>query len=270
LSVRISKDKKMKISVVGGGIGGLTAALSLLRQGFDVDVYEQAVELKEVGAGVQVSANGTRVLFSLGLEEDIMSIASQAQGKEIRLWNTGQTWKLFDLGPLSIERYGFPYITIHRNDLHQTLAAGVRRIRPDAIKLSKKCVGITQDDKGATITFADGTTATLGYRRRRRWGAFEDPRDAVRPRRPEIHRHRRLARRHPGRAPAGTHAAAGRHQLDRPRRPRHPVPAAGRQADELRLGRRARRLAGRVLVGRGHRRKSALPTTKAGTRTSTR
>ncbi|EUB98978.1 Salicylate 1-monooxygenase [Rhizobium sp. CF080] len=150
----------MKISIVGGGIGGLTAALSLLRQGFDVDVYEQAVELKEVGAGVQVSANGTRILFSLGLEEDIMSVASQAQGKEIRLWNTGQTWKLFDLGPLSIERYGFPYITIHRNDLHQTLAAGVRRIKPDAIKLSKKCVGITQDDKGATITFADGTSAT--------------------------------------------------------------------------------------------------------------
>ena len=57
----------MKISVVGGGIGGLTAALSLLRQGFDVDVYEQAVELKEVGAGVQISANGTRILFALGL-----------------------------------------------------------------------------------------------------------------------------------------------------------------------------------------------------------
>lgn len=155
---RHSGAGKMKISVVGGGIGGLTAALSLLRQGFDVEVFEQAVELKEVGAGVQVSANGTRILFELGLEREIMEVATQADGKEIRLWNTGQTWRLFDLGPLSIERYGFPYITIHRNDLHQALAAGVRRIKPDAIRLSKKCVDITQDGAGVTISFSDGTS----------------------------------------------------------------------------------------------------------------
>ncbi len=148
----------MKVAVVGGGIGGLTAALALLRRGFDVTVYEQAPELREVGAGVQVSANGTRILFALGLEAEIMAVASEATGKEIRLWNTGQTWKLFDLGPLSVERYGFPYITIHRNDLHQALAAGVRRIRPDAIVLGMRCLGVDQDAGGATLRFADGTT----------------------------------------------------------------------------------------------------------------
>jgi len=148
----------MHISIIGGGIGGLTAALALLRQGFDVDVYEQAPELREVGAGVQVSANGTRVLFALGLENEIMSVASEAGGKEIRLWNTGQTWKLFDLGPLSVARYGFPYVTIHRNDLHQVLAAGVRRIKPDAIKLSKRCVAMEQRPDGATLAFADGAS----------------------------------------------------------------------------------------------------------------
>lgn len=149
----------MHISIVGGGIGGLTAALSLLRHGYDVDVYEQAPELREVGAGVQVSANGTRILFALGLEKEIMAVASEAGGKEIRLWNTGQTWKLFDLGPLSIERYGFPYITIHRNDLHQTLAVGVRRIKPDAIKLARRCIAMDQDTSGVTLRFADGSTA---------------------------------------------------------------------------------------------------------------
>lgn len=149
----------MNISIVGGGIGGLTAALSLLRLGFDVDVYEQAPELREVGAGVQVSANGTRILFALGLEQEIMAVASEAGGKEIRLWNTGQTWKLFDLGPLSIERYGFPYITIHRNDLHQALAAGIRKIKPDAIKLGRRCIGVDQDDAGVTLSFQDGSKA---------------------------------------------------------------------------------------------------------------
>lgn len=149
----------MKMSIVGGGIGGLTAALALLQRGYDVEVFEQAPELKEVGAGVQISANGTRILFALGLEKEIMSLASEAAGKEIRLWNTGQTWKLFDLGPMSIERYGFPYITVHRNDLHQTLAAAVTRCKADAIKLGKKCIGIDQGDGGVTLSFADGTKA---------------------------------------------------------------------------------------------------------------
>ena len=146
----------MKIFVVGGGIGGLTAALALLREGFDVTVFEQASELREIGAGVQVSANGTRILFSLGLENEIMAVASEAGGKEIRLWNTGRTWKLFDLGPESVERYGYPYITIHRNDLHQALAAGIRRIAPNAIKLGMRCVGLDQDRNSVTLRFADG------------------------------------------------------------------------------------------------------------------
>lgn len=150
----------MKISVVGGGIGGLTAALGLLRRGFDVQVFEQAPELREVGAGVQISANGTRILFALGLEQDIMSVASEPGGKQIRLWNTGKTWKLFDLGPLSVAQYGFPYITIHRNDLHQALAAGIRRIAPDAIRLGMKCTGVDQTARDVTLRFADGTTAT--------------------------------------------------------------------------------------------------------------
>ena len=54
--------------VVGAGIGGLAAALALLKRGIDVEVYEQSSELKEVGAGIQISSNGTRVLFALGLE----------------------------------------------------------------------------------------------------------------------------------------------------------------------------------------------------------
>jgi len=57
------------IAIIGAGIGGLTAALALIRQGFGVDVYEQAPELKELGAGVQISSNGRRVLYALGLGE---------------------------------------------------------------------------------------------------------------------------------------------------------------------------------------------------------
>ena len=94
----------MRILIVGAGIGGLTAALALLRDGHEVAVYEQAPQLAELGAGVQISANGSRVLFALGLEAALRRVWSVPAAKEIRLWNTGETWKLFDLGAESVAR----------------------------------------------------------------------------------------------------------------------------------------------------------------------
>ena len=117
---------KPKVLIAGAGIGGLTAALALLKSGFNVEIYEQAPELAEIGAGFQMSANGTRVLYALGLGEPIEAMAWQPSGKEIRIWNTGQTWKLFDLGAESVARYGYPYFRFHRGDLHGILVEAVR------------------------------------------------------------------------------------------------------------------------------------------------
>lgn len=148
------------VAIIGGGIGGLAAALALIRRGIGVDVYEQAPELRELGAGVQISSNGTRVLYSLGLDEPIERLGVVVAGKEIRLWSTGQTWKLFDLGAVSVERYGFPYVMFHRGDLHGMLLEAIRRERPDAIHLNCKCVGITQGRDGVTIAFENGKSAS--------------------------------------------------------------------------------------------------------------
>jgi salicylate hydroxylase len=131
----------LKVLVVGAGIGGLTAALAALKRGFDVEVYEQAPELREVGAGLQLSANGTRVFYELGVGEALKAHSSEAASKEIRLWNTGETWKLFDLGKVSIERYGYPYFTVYRPDLLEVLLAAIGR---DRIHLGAKCTGFTQ------------------------------------------------------------------------------------------------------------------------------
>ena len=143
----------LTIGIVGGGIGGLTAALALIRRGFDVTVFEQAPELQEVGAGLQVSPNGVRVLCSLGLEDQLTAASFEPQGKEIRLWNTGETWKLFDLGAESVGRYGFPYITVHRNDLHQILVKAVEAAKPGTVHLDSRSVSVEQDGTKATIQF---------------------------------------------------------------------------------------------------------------------
>lgn len=137
----------MRVLIAGAGIGGLTAALALLKRGIDVDVYEQAAELKEVGAGVQLSANGTRVLHLLGVAEALRALSCEAVGKEVRLWSTGETWKLFDLGAESIARYGFPYFTVYRPDLLAVLADAVRAEKRDAIRLGMKVTGFAQGSR---------------------------------------------------------------------------------------------------------------------------
>jgi len=148
-----------RVLIAGAGVGGLTAALALLRLGTDVEVYEQAHELREVGAGVQLAANGTRVLYALGVGDELKALSCEAQGKEIRLWSTGETWKLFDLGPKSIERYGFPYFTVYRPDLLEVLARAVRTLKPDAIHLGARCAGFAQDDDSVTLKLESGATA---------------------------------------------------------------------------------------------------------------
>ena len=147
---------KPHVLVAGAGIGGLTAALALLKRGFDVDVYEQARELKEVGAGLQLSANGSRVLHALGVGDELKRLACEATGKEVRLWNSGQTWKLFDLGAASVARYGFPYLLVYRPDLLEILARAVRREKADAIHLGARCTGLAQDGSRVLLRWDRG------------------------------------------------------------------------------------------------------------------
>ena len=132
----------MKLLIAGAGIGGLTAALAALRKGIEVEVYEQAHELKEVGAGVQLSANGTRVFYELGVGEALKALSCEAGSKELHLWNSGETWTIFDLGKVSLERYGYPYLTVYRPDLLSVLVSAVGR---EKIHLGSKCLGFTQD-----------------------------------------------------------------------------------------------------------------------------
>jgi salicylate hydroxylase len=156
---------KPTVLVAGAGLGGLAAALALLRRGFHVRVLEQAATLREVGAGIQLSANVNHVLYNLGLRQALDEVASRTAGKRIRLWNTGQTWPLFDLGAESMSEYGYPYLTVYRADLQRALVDAVRAADPDAIELNARVVGFEQDAgpdgsgpaTGVTVHLADGT-----------------------------------------------------------------------------------------------------------------
>jgi len=144
------------IIIVGGGIGGLSAALALLRKGFDVTVLEQASELKEIGAGLHMGPNGTAALFGLGLQQPIMDLGVVAMKREMRIWNTGETWRLEAHGAGAQERYGVPYLLLHRADLHGALKDAVLALKPDAVVLKSKIVALDHDPSGAQVTTEDG------------------------------------------------------------------------------------------------------------------
>ena len=152
-----------KVVIIGGGIGGLAAALALLKRGIDVEVHEQAGELKEVGAGIQISSNGTRVLYALGLEGALKRVQVLPSGRVLRHWSTGETWNWFDLGATTAQRYGTPHVMLHRGDLHGLLAEAVRAEKPDAVKLGRRCSGIGTQGDHAEVRFESGEAARAAY-----------------------------------------------------------------------------------------------------------
>jgi salicylate hydroxylase len=145
-----------RILIAGAGIGGIVAALALLQHGFEPVLYEQAAELRELGAGVQISPNGSRVLCELGLQPALEAIASVPTAKEMRLFNTGQAWRVQDLGANAVSRYGSPYWLVHRGDFHRALVAALAERSPGAVHVGARCIGFEQDAAGVTLLLESG------------------------------------------------------------------------------------------------------------------
>ncbi len=145
-------DVALRAVVVGGGIGGVAAAVALARAGIDVQVHEQAQQLTEVGAGVSLAPNGLRMLERLGVGEQVRRVGARYAASELRL---------FDGRVVRHEPYQFTLpgrnVGIHRADLLGLLAG---QLPPGAVRTGHRCTGFGQDERSATAVFADGSTAT--------------------------------------------------------------------------------------------------------------
>lgn len=148
---------KPRVLIAGAGIGGLAAALCLLERGIECEVYEQASELKEVGAGLWLSVNGARVLFALGLEPEIRRATLEADERVVRLWDSGKTWWLYKKGVTPAAHA--PFVML-RAQLHRILIDALERRWPGTIRLNARCTGYTQDANGVRIDFAGGGSAS--------------------------------------------------------------------------------------------------------------
>jgi len=142
----------LRAVVVGGGIGGVAAAVALARAGIDVQVHEQAQQLAEVGAGVSLAPNGLRMLERLGVGEQVRRLGVRYAASELRLPD-GQ--------PVEHEPYQFAVagqnIGIHRADLLALLAG---QLPPGTVRTGHRGTDFSQDEASATVGFADGSTAT--------------------------------------------------------------------------------------------------------------
>jgi salicylate hydroxylase len=143
----------MKVIVVGGGIGGLTTALALLHQGIEPIVLERAPQLTEVGAGIQIAANGTIVLRELGLEPALASIATVPAGFDYLELSTGRRLYYAPLGEEAAARYGALLYNVHRADLIDLLA---KALPAGVVRLDAQCAAVSQDEEGACVTLQNG------------------------------------------------------------------------------------------------------------------
>lgn len=150
--------RTLDIAIVGGGIGGLTAALALRRAGFRATVYEQAPVLAEVGAGLSLSPTAAHGLNSLGLHWILEKHGYTPEDQAVRHYQDARPLQWVNRGRALIEKYGERYYLLHRADLHDSLAAALREIAPDAIQLDRRNVGFEQKDGKVHIRFEGGAS----------------------------------------------------------------------------------------------------------------
>jgi len=165
------------VMIVGAGIGGLTAALALAQRGFRVTVFDQAQRLEEIGAGVQLSPNASRVLLALGLGEQLAPHVVAPEQLRVMDARTGRVLARAPLGAAAQARYGAPYWLIHRGDLQAVLVEAVRRrsdiglrlgtrvedfaLDPDGVTVCARSSGNSLAERGLVLIAADGLWSSL-------------------------------------------------------------------------------------------------------------
>ena len=144
-----------RIAIVGAGLGGLAAAIALRHQGFEVQVYEQAAELAEFGAGINISPNSVKFFEAVGLVGKLHAVGSEPIGLTWRNWNSGEINNCLPFVDFE-KRYGSKYYVVHRSDLHRLLSEAVPQ---ESIQLGKRCTAVESRNGTVGLSFDDRTSS---------------------------------------------------------------------------------------------------------------
>jgi 3-hydroxybenzoate 6-monooxygenase len=144
------------ILIIGGGIGGMTAALALARAGFGAHIVERSPEFGEIGAGIQLAPNALRVLDGLGVLPELSAAAVRLRRVVLRHADTGEQLTSINFGAPFERRYGYPYTVMHRGDLLAVLNQACRAHDAITLETSRDVTELRDDGGTAWIGFADG------------------------------------------------------------------------------------------------------------------
>lgn len=151
----------MKIAIVGGGIGGLTAALALSESAHDITVFERSAGIREIGAGVQISPNAGRLLHSLGLGAAYSEISVHPQRVVLRRWEDDSIIRATDLDESFITQHHVPLANVARNELVEILGDAVAARSNIAMKFSAHVVAVEPGDSASVVQFSDGSSQSF-------------------------------------------------------------------------------------------------------------
>ena len=151
----------MKIAVIGGGIGGLTAALALSQNEHDITVFERSAGIREIGAGVQISPNAGRLLHSLGLGAAYSEISVNPHRVVLRRWEDDSIIRATDLDESFLSQHQVPLANVARNELVEILGNAVAARTNVTLKFSTHVVSVEPGDASSEVIFADGSSQSF-------------------------------------------------------------------------------------------------------------
>lgn len=143
-----------KVLIAGGGIGGLSAALACARAGAEVALFERSAEFSEFGAGIQLSPNIVKILYDWGLQEALAAVVAFPDRLQVRSASSGAELGVLRMGEAMARRYGAPYLTIHRADLHALLVAALQQQVGTALHLSSSVISFEQTEVDVALQLA--------------------------------------------------------------------------------------------------------------------
>jgi 2-polyprenyl-6-methoxyphenol hydroxylase-like FAD-dependent oxidoreductase len=143
-----------RVAIIGGGIGGLTAAVAMHQRNIEIEVFEQSPQISEIGAGVTLSPNAIKAYRALGLQAPIAAIGFESEFQLVRTWNTGNLISRVPRKGIYEREFGAPYLSAHRADLVEILS---RQLPGRVLHLGARCIEVEANAAGARARFADGT-----------------------------------------------------------------------------------------------------------------
>jgi salicylate hydroxylase len=145
------RSARMRVAISGAGIAGLTLAAALKETWASCHLFEQAGQFKNVGAGIQLAPNASRVLHQLGLGPFLDQVAVRPEALEMRRWSDGRVLRRTELGRHCMQMFGAPYYALHRADLHRGL---VELLPGGTVHLGQRCTEFLEHDTGVELRFA--------------------------------------------------------------------------------------------------------------------